>query len=105
MLTLRGRAAWAHDEGNNRNVSVMFDSLPGSNLTINGAVPSKDLALLSADADLAWMNNVTLLGMFEGSSLTPRPTTAARAQCVTCGDAAAFRPWDSGFVTISPFVL
>ena len=66
MLTLRGRAAWAHDEGNNRNISAVFGSLPGSNFTINGAVPSKDLALVSAGADLAWMNNITLSGMFEG---------------------------------------
>jgi uncharacterized protein with beta-barrel porin domain len=66
MLTLRGRAAWAHDEGNNRNISAVFGSLPGSNFTINGAVPSKDLALVSAGADLALLNNVTLSGMFEG---------------------------------------
>ncbi len=66
MLTLRGRSAWAHDEGNNRNISAVFGSLPGSNFTINGAVPSKDLALVSAGADLALLNNVTLSGMFEG---------------------------------------
>ncbi len=66
MLTLRGRAAWAHDEGNNRNVSAVFGSLPGSNFTVNGAIPSKDLALLSAGADVAWLNNVTLSGTFEG---------------------------------------
>jgi hypothetical protein len=66
MLTLRDRAAWAHDEGNTRNVSAVFGALPGSNFTVDGAVPSKDLALLGASADLAWINNVTLSGMFEG---------------------------------------
>ena len=66
MLTLRGRAARAHDEGDNRSVSAVFGSLPGSNFTINGAVPSKVLALVSAGADLPWLNNVTLSGMFEG---------------------------------------
>lgn len=66
MLTLRGRAAWAHDEGNNRAVSAVFGSLPGSNFTINGAVPSKDLALVSAGAEVTWLNNVSLAGTFEG---------------------------------------
>ena len=40
LLTLRGRAAWAHDEGNNRNVQAVFGSLPGSNFSVNGAIPS-----------------------------------------------------------------
>jgi uncharacterized protein with beta-barrel porin domain len=48
LLTLRGRTAWAHDEGNKRNVSAVFGSPPGSNFTVNGAVQSKNLALVTA---------------------------------------------------------
>jgi T5SS/PEP-CTERM-associated repeat protein/autotransporter-associated beta strand protein len=66
LLTLRGRAAWAHDEGNDGVVSATFASLPGSTFTINGAAPAKDLALVSAGVDLRLANNVSLGGSFEG---------------------------------------
>ncbi len=66
LLTLRGRAAWAHDEGNDGVVSATFASLPGSTFTVNGVVPAKDLALVSAGAELQLANNVTIAGSFEG---------------------------------------
>ncbi len=66
MLTLRGRAAWAHDEGNDALVSAVFASIPGSNFTVNGAIPSKDLALISASAEVTWLNNVSIGASFEG---------------------------------------
>ncbi len=66
LLTLRGRAAWAHDQGNDGAVSATFASLPGSTFTINGAAPARDLALVSAGADLRLANNVSLGGSFEG---------------------------------------
>lgn len=66
MLTLRGRAAWAHDEGNDGAVSATFVSLPGATFTIDGSVPAKDLALVSAGAELRFANNVSLGGSFEG---------------------------------------
>ena len=66
LLTLRGRAAWAHDEGNDGVVSATFASLPGSSFTIDGAVPAKDLALISAGAELQLANNVIIGGSFEG---------------------------------------
>jgi uncharacterized protein with beta-barrel porin domain len=66
LLTLRGRAAWAHNEGNDGAVSASFASLPGSTFTINGAAPAKDLALVSAGADVTLANNVRIGGSFEG---------------------------------------
>ena len=66
LLTLRGRVAWAHDEGNDGVVSATFASLPGSTFTINGAAPARDLALVSAGADLQLANNVSIGGSFEG---------------------------------------
>ncbi|MDQ8698471.1 autotransporter domain-containing protein [Hyphomicrobium sp. LHD-15] len=66
LLTLRSRIAWAHDEGNDSLVSASFLSLPGSAFTVNGAVPSKDLALVSAGAEVKWQNNLSVFGTFEG---------------------------------------
>jgi autotransporter-associated beta strand protein len=66
LLTLRGRLAWAHDEGNDSAVSASFLSLPGSAFTVNGAVPSKDHALVSAGAEMKWLNDLSIAGTFEG---------------------------------------
>jgi autotransporter-associated beta strand protein len=66
LLTLRSRIAWAHDEGNDSAVSASFLSLPGSAFTVNGAVPSKDLALVSAGAEMKWLNDISIVGTFEG---------------------------------------
>jgi len=66
LLMLRGRVAWAHDEGNDRNVQAVFGSLPGSNFSVSGAVPAKDLALVSAGAEVKWVNNFSLAATFEG---------------------------------------
>lgn len=66
LLTLRGRAAWAHDDGNDGVVSATFASLPGPSFTINGAAPARDTALVSAGAEVQFANNVTIAGSFEG---------------------------------------
>lgn len=66
LFTLRSRIAWAHDEGNDSAVSASFLSLPGSAFTVNGAVPSKDLALVSAGAEMKWQNSLSVFGTFEG---------------------------------------
>jgi T5SS/PEP-CTERM-associated repeat protein/autotransporter-associated beta strand protein len=66
LMTLRGRLAWAHDEGNDSVVSATFLSLPGSAFTVNGAEPSKNLALVSAGAEMKWLNDVSIVGTFEG---------------------------------------
>ena len=66
LLTLRGRAAWAHDWNTDRNAVATFQSLPGATFTVNGAQPSANAALLSAGADLAWGNGWTLAATFDG---------------------------------------
>ena len=52
VLALRARVAWAHDHSNNPGTSALFQSLPGSNFTVNGTNPAPNLALLSAGAEL-----------------------------------------------------
>lgn len=66
LLTLRSRIAWAHDEGNDSAISASFLSLPGSAFTVNGAVPSENLALVSAGAEMKWLNDLSVVGTFEG---------------------------------------
>jgi uncharacterized protein with beta-barrel porin domain len=66
VLTLRGRAAWAHDSNTSRNINPTFQSLLNSSFTINGAEPAPDGALVSAGAEMKWRNGWSLAGRFEG---------------------------------------
>ncbi|WP_249164326.1 autotransporter domain-containing protein [Bradyrhizobium jicamae] len=66
MLTLRGRAAWAHDYNNDSSVTAIFQSLPGASFVVNGASPKPDSALVSAGAEIRWLNGFSLAATFEG---------------------------------------
>ena len=66
VLTLRGRLAWAHDWVNDPSRAAVFQTLPGASFIVNGAVPAKDAALVSAGTELRLVNGVTLLGKFDG---------------------------------------
>jgi autotransporter-associated beta strand protein len=67
ILTLRGRAAWAHDSNPNRAVSSTFKSLPGStSFVVNGAASPQDIALLTAGAEIKWRNGCTVAAGYEG---------------------------------------
>jgi uncharacterized protein with beta-barrel porin domain len=66
LLTLYGRAAWAHDFGNSPSVSAIFQALPGSSFIVNGAVPARDGALVTGGAQYAWANGWSLLAKFDG---------------------------------------
>ena len=66
VLTLRGRAAWAHDYNPDRAVTAIFQALPGANFAVNGARPDADSALVSAGAEMKWPNGFSLAATFEG---------------------------------------
>jgi len=66
ILTLRGRAAWAHDYNNDRNVGATFQTLPGASFVVNGATHASDSALTTTAAELKWMNGWSAAGTFEG---------------------------------------
>ena len=51
-LVLRGRLAWAHDWVSNPALGAVFQALPGSNFTVNGAAPPQNSALTTASAEL-----------------------------------------------------
>jgi outer membrane autotransporter protein len=65
-ILLRGRAAWAHDEGGNGGINAAFQTLPGAAFTVNGAAPPKDLVLASAGGELRLRNNISLGAKFDG---------------------------------------
>jgi uncharacterized protein with beta-barrel porin domain len=66
VLTLRGRAAWAHDYNPDRAVTGIFQALPGAAFVVNGARPNADSALVSAGAEMKWLSGFSLAATFEG---------------------------------------
>ncbi|WP_369719614.1 autotransporter domain-containing protein [Bradyrhizobium sp. LLZ17] len=72
LLTLRGRAAWAHDVNPDRAISATFQTLPGASFVVNGAAQAHNAALLTGAAELKWLNGWSAAATFEGefSSVT-----------------------------------
>jgi uncharacterized protein with beta-barrel porin domain len=66
ILTLRGRAAWAHDFNPDRNIGATFQALPGASFVVNGAAQAHDSALTTASAELKWQNGWSAAATFEG---------------------------------------
>lgn len=66
LLTLRGRAAWAHDFDRNRIANATFVALPLASFTVNGARPAADAALVTASAETNWRNGWSTSVTFEG---------------------------------------
>ncbi|MFT4121132.1 autotransporter domain-containing protein [Bradyrhizobium sp.] len=66
ILTLRGRAAWAHDFSSDRSIAATFQTLPGASFVVNGAAPARDAALANASAELLWLNGVSIMAAFDG---------------------------------------
>ena len=66
LLTLRGRAAWAHDFNTERAASATFQSLPGASFVVNGATPAHDAALTTASAEIKLVSGISLAATFEG---------------------------------------
>jgi uncharacterized protein with beta-barrel porin domain len=66
ILTLRGRAAWAHDFDTDRSVSATFQTLPGASFIVNGAAMAPDSALITASAETTWRNGWSVAATFDG---------------------------------------
>jgi uncharacterized protein with beta-barrel porin domain len=66
ILTLRGRFAWAHDFNTDRNVTPVFQTLPGAAFVVNGAAQAHDSALTTVSAETKWMNGWSAAATFEG---------------------------------------
>ena len=66
ILTLRGRAAWAHDYDPSRAIGATFQTLPGASFVVDGAAQASDSALVTASAEMKWMNGWSAAATFEG---------------------------------------
>jgi outer membrane autotransporter protein len=65
ILSLRSRAAWAHDNWSNLDYTASFQQLPGSSFTVTGAAPAKDLLLASGIAEVSFRNGISVAAKFE----------------------------------------
>lgn len=66
VLTLRGRAAWAHDYNTERSAAATFQSLPGASFVVNGARPAANAALTTAEAEWRFASGISVGATFEG---------------------------------------
>lgn len=66
VLTLRGRAAWAHDYNPSRSVTALFHTLPGTSFVVNGAKVDADSALVSGSAEMKWLSGFSIAATFDG---------------------------------------
>lgn len=66
VLTVRGRAAWAHDFNPSRAVTALFQTLPGAGFVVNGARVDADSALVSGSAEMKWLSGFSIAGTFDG---------------------------------------
>jgi outer membrane autotransporter protein len=66
LLTLYGRAAWAHDFGNTPAASAIFQALPGSSFIVNGATPARDGALVTGAAQVSLASGWSFLAKVDG---------------------------------------
>ena len=73
-LTLRARAAWAHDWITDPAIGAVFQALPGSSFIVNGAAPPRDSALVSGGAELRVRPDWTLGARFDGELAAGAPT-------------------------------
>lgn len=75
-VLLRGRLAWAHDFVSDPGLSAVFQSLPGSSFTVNGAPIPHDSALTTAGAEFLFTPRWTLLAKFDGEFASRSQTYA-----------------------------
>ncbi len=75
-LSLRARAAWAHDWVSTPNLMPVFQALPGSAFIVYGAAAPKNSALASAGAELHLTANWSLAAKFDGEFASGSQTYA-----------------------------
>lgn len=65
QLRLRGRLAWAHDDGSDAEVETRFENLPGSDFSVTGADQDDDSLLASAGVEVRFTNGLAVGGFFD----------------------------------------
>ncbi len=66
-VNLHGRVAWAHDFSSAPSVVATFQSLPGAPFTVTGAKQASDSILVSAGADIIFINGFAIGSSFDGA--------------------------------------
>ena len=66
ILTLRGRAAWAHNFNTDRSATALFQNIPGGTFLVSGAAQAPNTALTTASAEVKWLNGWSAAATFEG---------------------------------------
>jgi len=66
VLTLGGRAAWAHDFNTDRSAAASFQALSGTSFIVNGAAQANDSVLTTASVDMKWLNGLSAAASIEG---------------------------------------
>lgn len=66
VVTVRSRAAWAHNFSTERNIGAFFQVVPAANFIVNGAAQARDLALVTLSAETRWANGLSLAAAFDG---------------------------------------
>jgi hypothetical protein len=56
----------AHDFNTDRNVTALFQTLPGASFIVNGAAQAHDSALVTSAAEMKWLNGWSAAAIFEG---------------------------------------
>jgi uncharacterized protein with beta-barrel porin domain len=65
-LSLRARGAWGYDHDADNAVDAAFQSIAGSNFTVEGAAPDRHALLVSAGAGLGFGNGLYVAGSASG---------------------------------------
>ncbi len=65
-LTLRARAAWAHDWVTNPALSAIFQAIPAARFIVNRAAPPANSALATASAELQLARSWSVMARFDG---------------------------------------
>lgn len=78
-IVLRASLAWAHDFMSNPSLGAAFESLPGSNFTVNGAPIPHDSALATASAQWWLTPSLSLTAKFDGDFAATAQTYAGSA--------------------------
>jgi len=88
-LTLRARAAWAHDWITNPTLTAAFESLPGAGFIVNGAVPRRTARWPRSAAICRSPRTGCCRPSSTASSPAARRPTPVRERCATPGERAA----------------
>jgi outer membrane autotransporter protein len=79
IVTLRGRAAWAHNFDTDRSITAIFQTLPASGFVVNGAAQAENSALVSGAAETRWLNGFSVAASFEGEFSNVTDSYAGKA--------------------------